>query len=132
MKRSKGMNALLVEIMLAVLFFALCSAAIMEIFAYTKNVSVDSNIKSRAMIYIQDITEKMYTTKDMCVILKCNGFVFENGEWNLKRDGYDVSVQLSEEKAYCGTIVRAVITANGENGTIAQVPCVRYFSGEVN
>ena len=131
MKRVKSMNALLVEIMIAVLFFALCSVAILEIFVHTKNLSIESEINSSAIAHMQDISERVYASDDMYDILKMEGFSEKNGTWILECDGYIISVMPDEEYAEAGVIRSCVITAAGDDGEIAQLPCVRYVSGEV-
>lgn len=132
MKRAKSINALLVEIMIAVLFFALCSAVMLEMFAYTRNMSREVEISNSAMVYIQNMAERMYASDDARALLEDEGFYADGDVMRTECDGYSVTVDMNEEKTDGGLIVSAEITAVGKNGEIAQIPFVRYISGGVH
>lgn len=132
MKRAKSINALLIEIMIDVLFFALCSSVILEMFLFIRNMSSDVENRNSAMIDIQNIAEQMYATDDALFLLENEGFCVDRDVMRIERDGYSVIVRASEVETVGGVIFNAEITAMGRRGVIAQIPCARYIAGEVH
>ena len=130
MKSAKRINALLVEIMIVVLFFALCSAAMLEIFTLTRNMSREVEIRNSAMVYIQNIAERMYTSDNALSLLEGEGFYADGDNMSIECDGYSVSVSINEEETDGGLIFSAEITAVSKRGEIAQIPCTLYIAGE--
>ena len=131
MKSGKNMNALLIEIMVAVLFFALCATVILEIFGHAKNVSMKSENSSDAVIYMQDVSERMYAAEDMTEVLTADGFEEADGQWQLVCGEYTVNAVVTEEETEVGVIVSVTLRAETDGEVIAELPCVRYTGKEV-
>ncbi len=125
------MNALLVEIMIAVLFFALCAAVIMEIFGYAKKISIQAETRSDAVVCMQDMAERMYVAESMTELLYADGFAETDGKWIKECGDYEIAVEVSEKMTASGMLTVAKVSASEEGDVIAEIPCVRYVGNEV-
>ena len=81
MNKSRNQNVLLVEIMIAVLFFMLCSGVLLETFMAAREYERRSFTETEALIDMQSISEKMYASDDAEEVLRDSGFVQEEGKW---------------------------------------------------
>ena len=126
MTRSNQLNTLLMEIMIAVLFFALCSTVIMDVFVGAHNQSV------RAGVQAQNLSDGLYAAEQREELLLENGFkAGEAGVFTRECDGYTLSVALGEERTAAGRIETAEITALDQGGELFSLPDARYVSEEV-
>lgn len=129
--KAKHMNALLVEIMMAVLFFALSAAVILELFAAGHNLNRQAEVLGSAAVHAQTISEQLYAAEDMPALLKGQGFEYVENSWAKDFEDYEIQVRLDAENTGAGEMQHAQIYAlNGEE-TLVNLPCVRYVSGEV-
>lgn len=130
--RGKGnSNPLLMEIMIAVLFLALCSTAIMEVFGFVKGLNEKAQLRSNAAAHVQDIGEQLYACDDAEEFLASQGFVLNGDHWQKECDDYMICVSVSEEATAAGMLVNAQIDAVLDEEVVAGIPCVRYHSGKV-
>lgn len=132
MTRSNQLNTLLMEIMIAVLFFALCSTVIMDVFVGAHNQSVRAGVQAQALAAAQNLSDGLYAAEQREELLLENGFeADESGVFTLECDGYTLSVALGEERTTAGRIETAEITALYQGGELSSLPDVRYVSEEV-
>jgi len=125
------LNALLVEIMMAVLFFALAAAVILDLFAVGHSLSAEADSLGRAVNHVQQLSEQLYAADDMSAVLKQNGFGYVENTWDLICDDYALLVRLSSEETGAGMLHTAQISAWMDGEEVAVLPCTRYAAGEV-
>lgn len=131
MMKVRHMNALLVEILMAVLFFALAAVVILELFTTGHSLSARADAMDRAVNHAQQISEQLYAADDMAQVLRQNGFDPAQGIWQLEGEGYALQVRVSAEETAAGEMHTAQITMLVEGEEAIGLPCARYACGEV-
>lgn len=132
MSRSRNQNALLVEIMVAVLFFALCSTIILETFVTAREYSRQAGIYNEALVDLQDLAERLYAADGEAQLLEADGFVCEDGRWTLDGEEYMIEVVLTQREAPSGELREALLRALRRDKTIAELPWAHYIPGEAS
>lgn len=127
----RHMNALLVEILMAVLFFALAAVVILELFATGHSLSARADAMGRAVNHAQQISEQLYAAEDMTQALLRNGFEPAQESWRLESEGYALQARVSTEETDGGALHAAQITILVEGEEEISLPCARYVCGEV-
>lgn len=127
----RHMNALLVEILMAVLFFALAAVVILELFTTGHSLSARADAMDRAVNHAQQISEQLYAADDMAQVLRQNGFDPAQDIWQLEGEGYALQVRVSAEETAAGEMRAAQITILVEGEEEISLPCARYVCGEV-
>ncbi len=130
MSRSRNQNALLVEIMIAVLFFALCSTVILETFVAAREYSRRAGIHNEALVDLQDLAERLRAADEENRILEEEGFVCENGTWLLSGKEYAIEVEFAQEEAPAGELRTATLRALYRDKAIVELPWALYIPGE--
>ena len=129
MNRNRNQNVLLVEIMIAVLFFALSATVILETYAAARQFADRSQTETGALIEAQNLAEQLYASDDPEAILRQTGFENSENGWVLQRDEYRIELVLEQEQTSVGTIFGAKITAFSGEKTIVELPVARYLPG---
>lgn len=129
MSSNRNQNILLVEIMIAVLFFALCSGVILETFVASREYQTRSRIETEALVEMQNITEKVYAAQNAEDCLARNGFSLEDGIWTLDDGEMVFEMTLEREETSAGAIRKTVIRAIRDGKTIMEIPGARYLAG---
>ena len=132
MSKSKTQNALLIEIMIAVLFFALCSTILLETFVTAREQSKRAGGDGRALIFAEDLAERLYAAEDMSALLAAEGFLkAETGVWTKTNGEYAAAVTLEDEPARAGVLHSANIRVLRREQLVVELPAARYAPGEV-
>ena len=131
MMKVRHMNALLVEILMAVLFFALAAVVILELFTTGYSLSARADAVDRAVNHAQQISEQLYAAEDMAQALRQNGFDPAQESWQLEGEDYALQVRVSAEETAAGEMHTAQITILVEGEEAICLPCARYACGEV-
>ena len=129
MKKHKNQNNLLVEIVIAVLFFALCATVILETFAAAGELVKRSETESAALYDARDVHEQLYAAADAEEFLRESGFALEDGVWHREGDGYRLELVLSEEEKGAGIMRNATISALRRDKVFLEIPGARYLPG---
>lgn len=131
MSANRNQRGLMVEIMIAVLFFALCATILLETFVaacdYSRRVGVDS----AAIVEMQNLAEQIYAAGDVEEMLADAGFELSGSTWQREDDGCRMVVYAGEEAMPAGTLRTARLCAYMGERLIAEIPAERYFPGEV-
>lgn len=131
MNENKSQRTLLVEIMIAVLFFALCSTVLLRAFVSAKEYSRRAGVDSEALLEAQDIAEQLYVSEDGEALLAECGFAQDEGAWRRESaDGYYLEVRLDSEEASAGSLLIATVRAMMADELIVELPSVRYVPRE--
>lgn len=129
MNKSRNQNVLLVEIMIAVLFFMLCSGVLLETFMAAREYERRSFMETEALIDMQSISEKMYASENAEDVLRDSGFVQEDGKWLLDMGEYMFEAELGEEMTEAGFVRNTVIRTLRDGQTVMEIPGARYLPG---
>ncbi len=133
MARHDRHSALLMEILMAVLFFALSATVLLEGFAAAHEQSTRAGLSALALNDAQSLCDRLYATPDAQALLQGDGFAQEPDGWTLPCDGYRLVVQLTNEQTAAGTLRIAQVSAvlYNKEETLFTLPCARYLPGEV-
>lgn len=132
MSRNRNQNVLLVEIMIAVLFFALCSTVLLETFVAAREFSRRSGVESRALTEVQDLSEQLYASDDCEQLLTGQGFEQTEAGWQADRGDYQLSLTFSVEDTAAGSIRSISIRALDDGEVLVELPCARYMPGGIS
>lgn len=132
MARSNQLNTLLMEILIAVLFFALCSTVILDVFVGAHNQSVRAGVQAQALADAQNLADVLYAAEKREDVLLKDGFEADaSGVFTRDCGEYALSVALGEEQTAAGRIQTADISALYQGKTLFSLPDARYVPGEV-
>ena len=96
MKKRSRSNVLLVEILIAVLFFMLSATVLVRLFVAARNVAWRASIQTRALAEVQNVADTLYASEDSREMLSLMGFKGAHGAWTKGYEDYTVYVQLTE------------------------------------
>lgn len=130
MSGSRSQRTLLVEIMIAVLFFALCATVLLQTFATAHDYSHRAGADGAALLEAQDLAECLIAASDAQAELEARGFAREDGLWRREDESWTLEVEPNEESAPAGTLWTARIRALRGETVIVDLPCARYLPGE--
>lgn len=125
------LNALLVEIMMAVLFFALSAAVILELFTAAHGRSTEARLSSEALGRVRNLTERLCAADDPGALLESEGFEAADALWRMDAGEYVLTVDVDFEETGAGALMRAEVAAAQEGGVLISLPCAKYIPGEV-
>lgn len=132
MVKHNRQNTLLMEILIVVLFFALCSTVILNVFVGAHNQSARAGAQADALIAAQSLADRLYAADERKDALRQSGFAEdEDGAWHLHCGAYDLLVTLGEAACPAGTIETAQVTALRQEKTLFSLPSARYVPEEV-
>ena len=136
MHKRNGSNVLLVEILIAVLFFMLSATVLAQVFAASKNLTVRSGVETRALAQAQNIADALYAADDPDAALEAMEFVNSHGAWSKDYDSYSLYVTTETEYTDAGEIwlgtVRAFYAPRNPDDArqsaeeLFQLPVARY------
>ena len=131
MAKGRRQSALLVEIIIAVLFFALSATVILDVFSTAYGRSAYAQASNEAMVEAQNLSELIYVSEDAEALLSGEGFIKTGEEWLREGQSYTLRVRFEREEAGAGELFTARIAALSGETTLIELPCVRYIPGEV-
>lgn len=129
MSKNRNQNILLVEIMIAVLFFALCSTVILETFAAARQYEKQSRIDTAALTEMQNMTELLYAAENPDEFLPECGYEQTEAGWSRDFGDYRLDVMVGEEETSVGVLRTTKIRALRGDKQIAEMPGARYLPG---
>ena len=131
MGNGRRQNALLVEIIITVLFFALSATVILEVFSTSSLQTTYAQACNDAVAEAQNLAAKLYVSEAPEAALAEAGFVQEGDVWQREDALYVLSVTLATEASEAGVLRTAQITAERGERIILEIPCAHYIPGEV-
>lgn len=121
------LNALLVEILMAVLFFALSATVILQAFASAHDMGNRSNLTIAALNRGQNLAEQLYAAGDMEALLAAENFEScGDGCWHLPVGDFALLVKTGAEATGAGTLATAEISVARGDEILVEIPCARY------
>ncbi len=92
MGRRSQSNVLLVEILIAVLFFMLSATVLVQVFAASRSMTVRADAQTRALAEAQNTAEALGAAEDVEELLAEEGFLKSHGVWTKEFDTYTLYV----------------------------------------
>ena len=136
MRNRNRSNVLLVEILIAVLFFMLSATVLIRVFATARNMTVRSGVESVAIADAQNVAEMLYAADDVDQTLKDMGFFSSHGAWSQNRGDYSLYVVGNSNATSAGELWSGTVSAfynlrNPDDGFVASeelfsLNCTRY------
>ena len=129
-------NVLLVEILIAVLFFMLSATVLVQVFAAARNLTVRAGVETQALAEAQNVAEALYAADDPAAALEAMQFKQYHGAWSRSDGDITLYVESEENPTDAGAIwsgtVRAFYhsrnlnLARQEDDELFALPCARY------
>ena len=136
MRKRNGSNVLLVEILLAVLFFMLSATVLVQVFAGSRSLTVRSGVETRALAEAQNIADALYAAEDPDALLENLEFISSHGAWSKDYGTFSVYVTLDQEETDAGVLrvgrvsgfytKRDPEAARQEDEELFTLACTRY------
>ena len=111
MRRKNGSNILLMEILIAVLFFMLSATVLMRVFSTARNMTVRAGVETEALAEAQDVAEALYAAGDIDAALEEMAFRNSHGTWLKDCGEYSLYVAGEERAAGAGMLWSGSVSA---------------------
>ena len=131
MAKGGRQSALLVEIVIAVLFFAMSATVILNVFATAYRQSSYAGALSLSTEEAQDLAERLYLSDDPQAMLAGEGFTQDGDVWRMSTDQYDMTVEFGSEQSDAGELRTANIVVLRAGEMLIELPFARYIPREV-
>ena len=141
MKNKNRSNILLVEILMAVLFFMLSATVIAQVFAASRNMTKKAGAQTKALAQAQNVAESIYGQEDLDEVLKQLGFLQSHGTWTKDYGDFSLYVtgafrpleagELFEGEVRAFYKTRDVQAARAADEELFSLPCTWYREVEL-
>lgn len=137
MKERDRANTLLLEILIALLFFAIASAAIVKVFAGAWELTGRTERRAALLAEAQETAERLYAADDAEVLLTERGFAQNkaSGMWERGENNALLQVKVAFSEGATGTMRLCSVTGTELNGAqrtekLFELPIDRFFPKE--
>ena len=140
MRNNNRSNVLLVEILIAVLFFMLSATVLVRVFVTARNMTVRSGVESRALAEAQNVADTLYAAEDTEAWLSEQGYVLSHGAWSKDYGEYSLYIEAETENTQAGELWKGRVSAfyrhrnTGDarptDEELFTLPCTRYKGAE--
>lgn len=131
MRNYKG-NALLIELIIVLLFFALSQTVVVSMFASSHEKAEKSSTLSAALLYSENISEQLSREAQPDTALQEMGFAGEDGLYFYSdAAGFDVQVSITRTEKPMGEMLCITVTALHEGEELLSLPVQNYLPKEV-
>ena len=104
MVKKNRSNVLLVEILIAVLFFMLSATVLIQVFATSRNMTVRANVETAALAQAQNVAETLCLAADPGEELTEMGFAASHGAWTYDYGDYTIYVSGTDVPTQTGML----------------------------
>ena len=111
MRNRNQSNVLLVEILIALLFFMLSATVLVRVFVTARNMTVRSGVQSVAVSEAQNVAETLYAAEDIDKTLSDMGFSSSHGAWSKDCGDYSLYVMGAWREAGAGSLWAGEVSA---------------------
>ena len=136
MRNNNRSNILLVEILIAVLFFMLSATVLMRVFGAARNMTVRSGVEARALNEAQNVAEALYAADDVETAMAEMKFVSSHGSWSKDCGDYSLYVTGETQPTGAGEVWSGTVSAfyklrdpdasRAEDEELFALPCAKY------
>ena len=141
MRNNSRSNVLLVEILIAVLFFMLSATVLVRVFVGARNMTVKAGVESVAVADAQNVAEALYASEDIDQTLSDMGFSSYHGTWTRDRGDYTLYIAGETTPTEAGELwsgsvsafykLRNPDNARQEDEQLFTLACTRYEEVEL-
>ena len=136
MNRGSRPNALLVELVIVLLFFALSATVILQLYVAAREKSVQAQVDSLAVLAAQDAAERFAASDlDVGAFLDADGWIAREGrrvkQIALDAGTLELSLELSQEAGEAGALDVLTLSVRASERDVLTLPLLRYRPGEV-
>ena len=138
-KRNRS-NVLLVEILIAVLFFMLSATVLVQVFGTSRNMTVRAGIETQALAEAQNVADTLCAADDIDLKLEELSFISAHGVWTKNCGAYTLYIEGASEKTEAGELWQGTVRALLNHDTLEEalrdeedvlcLPCARYRGGQ--
>ena len=111
-------NVLLVEIMIAVLFFMLSATVLVQVFATSRNMTVRAGVESRALAEAQNVLDTLVSAEDADAAMEAMSFKLYHGAWSRSYGEYSLYVESGERPEASGVMQEGTVRAFYRNRNV--------------
>ena len=136
MKVRNRSNVLLVEILIAVLFFMLSATVLVNVFVSARNLTVRSSVETEAIDRAQNVAEALYAADDVETAMAEMKFVSSHGSWSKDCGDYSLYVTGETQPTGAGEVWSGTVSAfyklrdpdasRAEDEELFALPCAKY------
>ena len=129
-------NVLLVEILIAVLFFMLSATVLIQVFATARSLTRKAGVENLALVEAQNVAEALVAADDVDAAMEKMEFRLYHGAWSRSYGDFTLYVESQDTPADAGVLwtgsVRAFYRnrnaneARQEDEELFALPCARY------
>lgn len=120
-------HALLIEIVISVLCFALASTVLVRTFAAARVISDKTVRQAAVLLEGQNLADSLYLSGEAALL---RDWYREGNTYAREQDGVVWIVSMEEEQEETGLFRKAVVTASYRGETLITLPCSRFLPGE--
>lgn len=131
MRQHWRLNSLLMEILIATLFFALCAGVIVNVLATSSYQSAKAGRMMDMLDLAQNVSDRLYTASSMEEELAAMGFTQEGETYVRTEEAGTLSVALRAEQKESGVIHVADLTVACVDGGTFALSSTRFVPEEV-
>lgn len=111
MKKSRGMNALLMELVIVLFFFILSFTVLAQVYAYAYRTENNAALQSEALFSARNVMAQLRTEEDPQAFLQAHCDRQTEEGYLFSRDGYQLLISCQKEKMASGSFYRMEISA---------------------
>ena len=136
MRNRNGSNVLLVEILIAVLFFMLSATVLVQVFATSRNLTHRSGVETAALAEAQNIAEALYAAEDPDAALKEREFILSHDAWSKDYGDFSLYITSRTQETETDEMWLATVSAfymekdpsvaMQEHEQLFELPCARF------
>ena len=136
MRNKNRSNVLLVEILIAVLFFMLSATVLVRVFVTARNMTVRSGVEAAALAEAQNVAEALYAAEDPDAALEEMSFRSSHGTWSKDCGDYTLYVTGELQPTNAGELWTGSVSAfyklrnpdqaRQEDEELFSLPCAKY------
>lgn len=127
--RPKG-RIVLVELLIAFLFFSLSAVIALQLFARAYGFSRESTLRADALRRAQSVADILFASDSAEQLLMREGFERRGETYALEDGGVTYTVELSAKDAEAGVVQNARVSALHAGETLFSLPVARYEGRE--
>ena len=128
MQEKSRANVLLLEILIAVLFFMLSATVLVQVFAEAHNQNTKAYAQMQALQEAQNVADRLYAAEDPEAVLESLGFAQGHGMWVRRFEDVTLHVELKDRDYEMGRLRSAEIMAfYGQDTELFALPVEKYL-----
>lgn len=130
MKKSTGMNALLIELVIVLFFFILSFSVLAQVYAHAYITENQAALQSEALFEAQNVSARLRAGTNPESVLADAGFEKTESYWQKDFEDYRMRVQCEAQEREAGVYYRMTVLAGTEEQEFFALPSSVYV-GEV-